>query len=257
LVPFVRRVASEIAIFTPWAMMVRHRRGQGAMAMKVIIFGASGMIGQGVLRECLLADDVESVLSVVRVPGATGSAKLREVAVSDFTDLSTVEGDLAGSAGSAGADACFFCLGVSSAGMNEADYTRITYDFTAAAARTLARLNPDITFVYISGAGTDSTERGRTMWARVKGRTENTVLELLPNGYAFRPGIIQPLHGARSRTRAYRIFYRFTGWLFPVARRLFPNSVLTTEQIGRAMLRAARQGLPKRIMEARDIAAAA
>jgi uncharacterized protein YbjT (DUF2867 family) len=157
----------------------------------------------------------------------------------------------------AGYDACLYCLGVSSAGMNEADYTRITYDMTMAVARTLAELNPDIAFVFVSGRGTDGTERGNSMWARVKGRTENALIALLPRAYAVRPGFIQPVHGARSRTRWYRLAYVVLNPLVPLLRRLFPRDVLTTEQIGLAMLRVAKDGYPGRVLESRDLSVAA
>jgi uncharacterized protein YbjT (DUF2867 family) len=215
--------------------------------VKVVIFGATGMVGQGVLRECLLAADVEEVVSVSRGQLEQQHDKLRDVRHADFTDFAPIAEDLAG------ADACFFCLGVSSAGMSEADYTRVTYDFTVAAARTLAKVNPDLVFVYVSGAGTDSTERGRSMWARVKGRTENAVLETFPNGYAFRPAFIQPMHGITSRTRWYRAMYAVTTPLFPVVRRLFPRYVTTTEHLGRTMLLVARQRDSRRVWESRDL----
>jgi uncharacterized protein YbjT (DUF2867 family) len=215
--------------------------------MKVIVFGASGMIGQGVLRECLLAADVESVLVIGRGPVEQQHEKLRAIVHRDFTDFSAIEDQLAGY------DACFFCLGVSSAGMSEPDYRRITHDFTLAAARTLARLNPDLTFVYVSGQGTDSSGQGRSMWARVKGETENALLALPLPAYMFRPGIIQPLHGIRSRTRLYRVGYRVAGPLLPLVRRRWPGQVTTTEQIGLAMLHVARQGAPKRVLETADI----
>ncbi|MBG6137723.1 NAD-dependent epimerase/dehydratase family protein [Longispora fulva] len=214
--------------------------------MKVILFGATGMVGQGVLRECLLADDVGSVLVVGRTPTGREHPKLREILRPDLTDLSAIEDQLAGY------DACFFCLGVTSAGMSEADYTRITFDGTMAAARPLARLNPDLTFVYVSGAGTDSTEKGRSMWARVKGRTENAVLALFPNGYAFRPAFIQPRHGERSKTRWYRLAYVVTTPLFPLLRAVAPRYVTTTEEIARAMLDVARDGYPSRVLESVD-----
>lgn len=216
--------------------------------MRVIIFGATGMVGQGVLRECLLAEDVESVLVVGRQRTGVRHRKLREVTHTDFTDFSALTGEFAG------ADACFWCLGVSSAGLGEAAYTRITHDFTVAAARTLAQVNPDMVFVYVSGAGTDSTERGRRMWARVKGRTENAVLDTFPNGYAFRPGFIAPRHGATSRTTWYRLLYAAAAPLVPLLMRVAPGSVTTTEQIGRAMLGAARTGYPQRVLSTRDLA---
>jgi uncharacterized protein YbjT (DUF2867 family) len=214
--------------------------------VKVIIFGATGMVGQGVLRESLLAADVTEILVVGRSPldrasPAVQHPKLREVIHADFADLTPIEAELAGY------DACFFCLGVSAVGLSEADYTRITYDFTMAAARPLARLNPDMTFIYVSGASTNP--EGRAMWARVKGRTENAVLQLFPNGYAFRPGFIQPMHGVTSKTRLYRIGYAITTPLFPVLERLFPKQVTTNERLGRAMLRVARDGAPHRVVE--------
>ncbi|MET8351231.1 MULTISPECIES: NAD-dependent epimerase/dehydratase family protein [unclassified Micromonospora] len=215
--------------------------------MRVVIFGATGMVGQGVLRECLLAEDVREVLTVGRRPTGQRHPKLREVTVGDVGELEEVRAELAG------VDACFYCLGVSSLGLDEAAYTRISYDYPLAAARLLAEVNPSVTFIYVSGVGTDSTGRGRVMWARVKGRTENAVLDLLPNGYAARPGFIQPTHGAVSKTRAYRIGYAVTRPLFPVLRRLLPNQVTTTDGLGRAMLRVARQGSPRRVLGNRDL----
>jgi uncharacterized protein YbjT (DUF2867 family) len=214
--------------------------------MKVVLFGASGMVGQGVLRECLLDPRVERVLSVGRSATGQQHPKLRELVHADFLDFSAIENDLAGY------DACFFCLGVSSAGMSEADYRRVTYDFTLAAAQTLARLNPNMTFIYVSGAGTDSTERGRTMWARVKGATENALLRLPLKAFMFRPALIQPMHGIRSKTTSYRVFYALTAPLLPLLKRL-PRYVTTTEQIGRAMIAIAEHGAPSPILESADI----
>ncbi len=216
--------------------------------MKVILFGASGMVGQGALRECLFDPGVERVLTVVRTATARPHEKLRELVVRDFHDFSAVEGDLAGY------DACFFCLGVASAGLDEGAYARITYDVTVAAASTLARLNPGSTFIFVSGAGADSTEAGRVMWARIKGKAENAVLRMpLKASYVFRPAFIQPMHGITSRTRLYRVLYRVLGPVVPALRALFPRHVTTTEQIGRAMLNVARRGAPKRILESADI----
>lgn len=167
--------------------------------MNAILFGATGMVGQGVLRECLLDPGVHQILSIVRTPSGQQHPKLRELVHTDFFDYSTIEPELTGF------DACFFCLGVSSAGMDEAKYKRLTYDLTLAAATTLAKLNPQMTFLYVSGAGTDSTEHGRSMWARVKGKTENDLLKLpFHAAYMFRPGVIQPLHGIRSKTKLYQ-----------------------------------------------------
>jgi uncharacterized protein YbjT (DUF2867 family) len=216
--------------------------------MKAVIFGATGMVGQGVLRECLLDQEVEQVVSVVRSASGQTDAKLREVVHSDFMNFSGIERDLADY------DACFFCLGVSSAGMTEAEYTRLTYGITMAAAQTLVKVSPRMTFEYISGTGTDSTEKGRVMWARVKGRTENALLALPFNAaYMFRPGFIQPLHGIRSKTRAYQLFYAVTKPLLPAFRAVFPQHVTTTERLGRAMIAVARRGYPKRVLEMKDI----
>jgi len=218
--------------------------------MNIVLFGATGMIGQGVLRECLRDPDVQLVQSVGRTPTGTQNPKLKEVIRKDLFDYAEVESQLRGF------DACFFCLGVSSSGMNEADYTRITHDIALAAAQTLVRLNHQMTFVFVSGAGSDSSERGRVMWARVKGKTENALFALpFKAVYAFRPGIIQPLHGIQSKTAGYRLFYAFTLPVLPIARSLFPNQVLSTEQIGCAMLIAAKHGVSKRVLESPDIRA--
>jgi uncharacterized protein YbjT (DUF2867 family) len=217
----------------------------------VVLFGATGMVGQGVLRECLLDPRVERVLTVGRAATGRQHAKLGEVTVPDLADLSAVEGELAGY------DACFFCLGVSSQGMTEEAYRHITYDFTLAAGQAMARQRPQSTFVYVSGAGTDSSERGRVRWARIKGRTENALLALPLRAYMFRPGYIQPLHGATSRTRSYRAFYAVTTPLYPVLWRMFGGYLTTTEQIGQAMLNAADRGAPGHILDSRDIRALA
>ena len=212
--------------------------------MNAVIFGATGMIGQGVLRESLLDPDVQRVVTVGRTPTGQQHPKLEEIAHADLYDLTAVEPRLTN------LDACFFCLGIASAGLTEEEYTRVTYDIAMSAATTLARLNPQMAFIFVSGVGTDSTERGRTMWARVKGRTENAILKLpFRRAYMFRPGFIQPLHGIRSRTRLYRVFYIVFGPLFPLLRRLFPRSITTTEQLGRAMLAAAKHGAPSVILE--------
>ena len=206
------------------------------------------MVGQGVLRECLLDPDVERVLSIARTPTGRREPKLRELVYSDFFDFSPIENDLAGY------DACFFCLGISSAGMKEDDYRRVTYDITLAAARVLARQNPGMTFIYVSGTGTDSSEKGRSMWARVKGKTENDLLRLpFKAAYMFRPGAIVPLHGIKSKTKLYQVFYTALGPLLPMMYKVFPQYVTTTEQIGRAMLMVAKQGAPKSVLENSDI----
>jgi len=217
--------------------------------MNVILFGATGMVGQGVLRECLLDPEIESVLSIGRSATGQRHAKLRELVHSNMFDFSGVEDRLSGF------DACFFCLGVSSAGMSEENYRRVTFDLTIAAGRTLARLNPGMTFLYISGMGTDSSEHGRSMWARVKGQTENELLRMpFKAAYMLRPGVIVPLHGIKSKTKLYQFFYAAAGPLLRMAHSLFPKQVVTTEQLGRAMIKIAKQGAPKRVLEAPDIA---
>jgi uncharacterized protein YbjT (DUF2867 family) len=216
--------------------------------LRVLLFGATGMIGQGVLRECLLDAEVTRVVSIVRTRTGQQNDKLKEIEHSDFSNFAPLREQLTGF------EACFFCLGVSSSGMNEADYSRITYDYTFAAATVLAAVNPSMTFVYVSGTSTDSTERGSVMWARVKGKTENALLRLsFKAAYMFRPGVIQALHGIKSKTPAYRYFYFFARPLIAILRPLMPRSILTTKQIGRAMLTVAKQGGPKSILEPADI----
>ncbi len=216
--------------------------------MKVVLFGATGMVGQGVLRECLLDPQIEEVLSIGRSMTGRTHTKLREIVHTDALDYSSLEPELTGF------DACFFCLGVSSAGMKREDYRRVTFDITLSVARTLAKVNPSMTFIYVSGAGTDSTERGSSMWARVKGETENALLKLpFKAAVMFRPGAIVPLHGITSRTRVYRAAYTIMKPFWPVLRSAFPQLVTTTEQLGRAMLRVAKDGAPKPILETPDI----
>jgi uncharacterized protein YbjT (DUF2867 family) len=222
----------------------------------VIVFGGTGMVGQGVLRECVLDPDVESVVSVVRRETAPSlgrkSGKVREVVAADFYDYSKIEGNFVGF------DACFFCLGVSAVGMKEAEYRRVTFDLTMAAARTLLRLNPTaagggMTFLYVSGAGTNAG--GRSMWARVKGETENALLTMgFKAAYMFRPAAIVPLHGITSKTEWYRVVYAAMKPALPMLLRWFPKYVTTTEQVGRAMLAVAKHGYPKQVLEAVDIA---
>lgn len=218
--------------------------------MRILIFGATGMVGQGVLRECLRDADVQSVRTVGRSITGIHHGKLDETAHPNLWNFDAIEGRLTGF------DACFFCLGVSSGGVTEAEYERLTFGITMAAAAVLARLNPGLTFVYVSGAGTDTSERGRTHWARIKGRTENALLRMpFAGAYMFRPGIIEPLDGIVSRTKVYRVLYAVLRPLLPPLRRALPNYVLTTRDIGQAMLAVARRGWPKRVLEARDIRA--
>jgi uncharacterized protein YbjT (DUF2867 family) len=220
--------------------------------MKVLLLGATGMVGQGVLRECLKDPRVEKVLTLGRMAsfgmGGQTHPKLREIEWKDLFDLSGLEAELTGY------DACFFCLGVSSNGLTPHEYNRLTYVLTVEIATFLARLNPGMTFTYVSGAGTDSTEKGLSMWAAVKGKTENALLALpFKAAYMFRPGVIRPLGGIKSKTRSYRMFYNAVGWLLPVLQRLAPDSMTTTEQMGKAMIAVAAHGAPKKILENKDI----
>jgi uncharacterized protein YbjT (DUF2867 family) len=216
--------------------------------MKVILFGATGMVGQGCLRECLLEPDVESVLAIGRRPTGQRHAKLREIRHDDFLDYSAIESQLAGF------DACFFCLGVSSLGLDEERYRHLTYDITLAAASTLAKLNPQMVFIYVTGRGTDSTEQGRLMWARVKGKTENDLLKLpFKAAYMFRPAGIQPLHGVRSGTGWVQAIYLASAPLLSLLNRVAPKYMTTTEQVGRAMIKVARNGYPRPVLESEDI----
>jgi len=217
--------------------------------MNVLILGASGMVGQGVLRECLLDADVTRVVTLGRTPTRQVHPKLHEIVHGNLLDLSAVEDQLRGF------DACFYCLGASAARLSEAEYSRINYEMTLSVAETLVRLNSAMTFVYVSGTGTDSSERGRVMWARVKGRTENALLRLPFKGaYMLRPGLIIPMHGVRSKTRLYRVFYTVMMPLLPALKALFPRAIITTEQLGRLMLRLARSGYSKRVLETVDLA---
>jgi len=219
--------------------------------MKALVFGATGMVGRRVLLECLRAGDVELVVTLGRTATEMHDGKLREIVHANLLDYAGMEMQLAGF------DACFFCLGVASTGMKEADYARITYGFTMAAAEMLSRVNPGMSFVFVSGSGTDSSEKGRMMWARVKGRTENALLKLPLKAYMFRPGFIEPLDGIQSKTPVYRRFYRVLGPVMPLLRRVFPNRILSTREIGQAMLGVARHGYGKRILETQDIRKAA
>jgi len=220
--------------------------------VRVVLTGASGMVGGGVLRECLRDPSVELVLSLGRRPSGSGDPKLRELVVPDFFDLRSVEGQLAGF------DACFYCAGVSSAGMGEAEYRRLTHDLTLSVAGTLCRLNPRMTFVYVSGAGTDSTEHGRSMWARVKGATENELLRLpFRSAFLFRPGIIRARHGIRSRSRVYRVLYAVLLPVILLAAAVAPNSITSTDRIGRAMIHVVTRGAPSPWLGSREINALA
>ena len=213
--------------------------------MKVILFGATGMVGQAVLRECLLDDGIAGVLAISRSSTDQTLPKLRELLLKDLFEFNPAGEDLRGY------DACFFCLGVSAAGMSEADYTRLTFDLTMGWARVLAGINPAMTFIYVSGAGTG----GKAMWAQVKQRVEDALLALFPNAFVFRLAALRPMHGEVSKTRWTRITYAIFHPLLPLVQVIAPAAVITTEELGRAMIRAARQGAPKRVLENRDLRA--
>ena len=214
------------------------------MKIKAIITGATGMVGEGVLHECLLYPDVESVLVINRKPCGVKHEKLKEVIHNDFFELSPIKNQLAGY------NACYFCAGVSSVGKKENEYLRITYDLTINFAKTLLKLNPDMTFCYVSGVGTDSTENGKIMWARVKGKTENDLLKLpFKAAYMFRPGFIKPTKGLKNAYKSYKFFTPF----YPVIRKLFPKYVVTLEEIGLTMINVTLFGSDKKILECRDI----
>ncbi len=214
--------------------------------MKAVIFGATGMVGSGALLECLDDPRVTSVLAVGRGPCGVAHAKLAEVLHDDFFDWSRIRARFADR------DACFFCLGVSAAGLDEAAYRHLTYDLTLGAARALVEANPRMTFCYVSGAGTDANSR--MMWARVKGETENALLALpFQAAYMLRPGIIQPLKGVRSKTRAYQAFYTATRPLLPLLRRLLPGRITTSVVMGRCLIQLAIRGYERPILEMADL----
>jgi uncharacterized protein YbjT (DUF2867 family) len=211
--------------------------------MRVILFGGTGMVGQSVLGACLRDDRVSDVLSIGRSPTGRTHPKLRELVRKDLFAVDVPDAELQGY------DACFFCLGVSSAGMSEADYTRLTYDLTLAWARTLARVNPSTAFFYVSGVGTG----GKAMWAQVKGRTEAALQGLFRDAYMVRLGVLRPVHGEVSRTRWARLLDSVLGPLAPVIQALAPGMVITSEELGRAIIRAARERPPTHVLEMRDL----
>jgi uncharacterized protein YbjT (DUF2867 family) len=217
--------------------------------MKVVIFGATGMVGKGVLLECLDDARIERVLLVSRHPIDVSHPKLHDIVHQDFFDFVSIQSQFVD------VDACFFCLGVSSIGVSESEYHHLTYDLTLAAATALASVTARrLTFCYVSGEGTDSTERGRTAWARTKGKTENALLRLpFKAAFMFRPGYIQPLKGIRSKTRWYQALYDVMGPFYPIFRRLLPRYVTTTVNIGRAMIQVAARGYSRQILFSADI----
>jgi len=213
------------------------------MAVRAIITGATGMVGEGILVECLAHPAVEQVLVINRQPGGVSHPKLREVIHADFFNLAPIEPQLAGY------NACFFCLGVSSVGMDKDAYKRVTYDLTLNVAQTLARLSPDMTFCYVTGTGTDSSEQGKLAWARVKGATENALMRLFPNAYMFRPAMMKATPGQKN----LKLLYRMLEWTYPIGRALAPSHFLTLQEVGRAMINAALKGAPKHVLEVADI----
>ena len=212
--------------------------------IKVIITGATGMVGEGVLHECLHHPAVSSILVINRKPSGVNHSKVKEIIHSDFYDLSPIESQLKSY------NTCFFCLGTTSIGKNEAEFTKVTYDLTMHVAENLCKLNPDMTFCYISGAGTDSTEKGRTMWARVKGKTENDLMKLpFKRVYNFRPGYMQPTPGLKNTLP----YYKYVSWLYPILRPIFPNHMSTLSEMGLAMIHSVNRGYGKQILEVKDI----
>jgi uncharacterized protein YbjT (DUF2867 family) len=218
------------------------------MKIRAIVTGATGMVGEGVLHECLQDPDVESVLIINRKPSGFTHPKLKEIVHGNFFNITAIENQLSGY------NACYFCLGVSSVGMKEPEYRHLTYDLTLNVARTLSRLNPDMVFCYVSGASTDSTEKGKSMWARVKGKTENDVMKLpFKKAYAFRPGFMKPTPGLKNTLSGYT----YLGWMYPGLRFLFPGSASTLAEVGQAMIRVTKKEADKSVLEVKDIVALA
>lgn len=213
------------------------------MAIKAIITGATGMVGEAVLLECLDNPAIGEVLVVNRKPAGRAHPKLTEIVHADFFDPALLAGAVAGY------DACFFCLGVSSVGMNAEQYRRMTYDLTLGFAQVLAQANPDMTFCYITGKGTDSSEQGRIAWARVKGATENALMRLFRSAYMFRPGMMKATAGQKNLPA----LYRYLGWIYPIGRALYPAGFCTLQELARAMINAASKGYDKRVLEVEDI----
>src|SRR5712691_1169927 len=211
--------------------------------IKTIITGATGMVGEGVLLECLNHPDVEQVLVINRKPGGVSHPKLREIIHIDFFNLAPIEQQLLGF------NACCFCLGVSSVGMSTEEYTHVTYDLTLNVAQLLAKANPEMTFCYVTGAGTDSSEQGRIAWARVKGATENALIRLFKHAYMFRPAFMKATPGQKN----VKSYYKFFGWLYPIGRALYPAGFCTLQEVGRAMINAVTKSYPKQILDVKDI----
>jgi hypothetical protein len=214
------------------------------MKIKAIITGSTGMVGEGVLLECLSNPEVEEVLVINRKPGGFSHPKLKEIIHKDFFDISPIRSQLSGF------DTCFFCLGISSVGISKEEYRHITYDLTVSFGKILAGINPEMTFCYVTGAGTDSSEKGSIAWARVKGATENELLRLFKNGYMFRPGFLKASPGQKN----IKSYYKYFDWMYPVGRKLFPGGFCTLQELGRSMIHVTSQGYSKKILEVKDIA---
>ncbi len=215
---------------------------------KVIIIGVSGMVGKAVLLECLGHKDITHVLAIVRSESGIKHPKFKEVVHQDFSEFSSISNELLGF------DACFFCMGVSAVGMSKAEYEKITYNYTIALAKELYNLNPEMTFNYVSGKGTDSSENGRVHWARIKGKTENTILNMgFKQAFMFRPGAIIPLKGIKSKTRFYQFMYDYFTWAIIISKIFSPNSVINTTQMGISMINSISLGYDKKILNPPDI----
>ncbi len=217
------------------------------MKIRVIVTGATGMVGEGVLMECLANNDVAQILVINRKPGGVSHPKLREIIHKDFFDLAPIEGQLSGY------NACFFCLGISSVGISREDYHHTTYDLTLYVGKILARLNPEMTFCYVSGKSTDSTGQSRMAWARVKGATENELIKMFRNAYMFRPGFMKATEGQKN----VKSYYSYFAWMYQIGRLLYPSGFCTLKEVGLAMINAAIKGASKKILEVRDIVALA
>jgi hypothetical protein len=213
--------------------------------MRVIVTGATGMVGEGVLHVCLNHPNVERVMIVNRKPSGVSHPKLKEIIHPDFFNVDALQDQLSNY------DACFFCLGVSSVGLKEDEFYKLTFTLTTTFAKMLTSQSPNATFCYVSGAGTDTTEQGKTMWARVKGKTENELTKIFKRAYNFRPGIMVPIKGMKNTLG----FYKYMGWLIPIIRLLSPKFVCNLEEVGQAMINAAAKGYEKQILEVPDIVA--
>lgn len=214
------------------------------LKIKAIITGATGMVGEGVLHECLQHPLVESILVINRKPGGVSHPKLKEIIHTDFYNFSAIENQLSGY------NACFFCLGVTSVGKKEDEYYKLTYTLTMSMATPLSKLNPEMTFCYVSGASTDSTEKGSSMWARVKGKTENDLMKLpFKKVFAFRPGFMKPTKGLKNTQK----LYRYISWLYPIGRALSPARFCTLKEVGLAMIHTVNSKENRKVLEGNDI----